>query len=35
MHQGLICSLKAKYRKNVAQKVIESVEKKKTLTKIL
>ena len=35
MHQGLICSLKAKYRKNVVQKVIESVEKKKTLPKIL
>ena len=33
MDQGVIRSLKAKYRKNVVQKVIQSVEKKKTLSK--
>ena len=32
--QGVIGSLKAKYRKNVVQKIIQSVEKKKTLLKI-
>ena len=35
MDQGVICSLKAKYRKNVVRKIIQSVEKKKTLPKIL
>ena len=34
MDQGVICSLKAKYRKNVVWKIIQSVEKKKTLPKI-
>ena len=34
MDQGVIHSLKAKYRKNVVQKIIQSVEKKKTLPKI-
>ena len=32
--QGVIRSLKAKYRKNVVRKIIQSVEKKKTLLKI-
>ena len=31
MDQGVIRSLKAEYRKNVARKIIHSVEKKKTL----
>ena len=35
MDQGVIRSLKAKYRKNVVRKIIQSVEKKKTLPKIL
>ena len=35
MDQGVIRSLKAKYRKNVAQKIINSVEKKKHLRKSL
>ena len=35
MDQGVICSLKAKYRKNIARKIINSVEKKKTLRKSL
>ena len=34
MDQSVIHSFKAKYRKNVAQKIIQSVEKKKTLPKI-
>ena len=34
MDQGFIRSLKAKYRKNVDWKIIQSVEKKKTLPKI-
>ena len=34
MDQGVIRSLKAKYRKNVVRKIIQSVEKKKTLSKI-
>ena len=34
MGQGVIRSLKAKYRKNVVQKIIQSLEKKKTLPKI-
>ena len=34
MDQGIIRSLKAKYRKNVVQKIIQSVEKKKTFPKI-
>ena len=34
MDQGVIRSLKAKYHKNVVRKVIQSVEKKKTLPKI-
>ena len=32
--QGVIRSLKTKYRKNVVRKIIQSVEKKKTLSKI-
>ena len=35
MDQGVIRSLKAKYRKNVARKIINSVEKKKPLRKSL
>ena len=35
MDQGVIRSLRAKYRKNVVRKTIQSVEKKKTLPKIL
>ena len=35
MDQGVIRSLKAKYRKNVVRKIIQSVEKKKSLLKIL
>ena len=35
MDQGIIRSLKAKYRKNVVWKIIQSVEKRKTLPKIL
>ena len=35
MNQGVIRSLKAKYRKNVVRKIIQNVEKKKTLPKIL
>ena len=35
MDQGVIRSLKAKYRKNVVRKIIQSVEKKKTLPKYL
>ena len=31
MDQGVIRSLKAEYRKNVARKINHSVEKKKTL----
>ena len=34
MDQGVIRSLKAKYGKNVVRKIIQSVEKKKTLPKI-
>ena len=34
MDQGVIHPLKAKYRKNVVRKIIQSVEKKKTLPKI-
>ena len=34
MDQGVIRSLKAKYRKNVVRKIIQSVEKKKTLSEI-
>ena len=34
MDQGVIRSLKAKYRKNIVRKIIQSVEKKKTLPKI-
>ena len=34
MDQGVIRSLKAKYRKNVVRKIIQSVEKKKTLPKV-
>ena len=34
MDEGVIRSLKRKYRKNVVQKIIQSVEKKKTLPKI-
>ena len=34
MDQGIIRSLKAKYRKNVVQKIIQSLKKKKTLPKI-
>ena len=34
MYQGVIRSLKAKYRRNAVQKIIQSVEKKKTLRKI-
>ena len=34
MDQGVIRSLKAKYRKNVVRKIIQNVEKKKTLPKI-
>ena len=34
MDQGVIRPLKAKYRKNVVRKIIQSVEKKKTLPKI-
>ena len=34
MDQGVICSLKAQYHKNVVHKIIQSVEKKKTLPKI-
>ena len=34
MDQGVTHSLKAKYRKNVVPKIIQSVEKKKTLPKI-
>ena len=34
MDQGVICLLKAKYHKNVVRKIIQSVEKKKTLPKI-
>ena len=34
MDQGVIHSLKAKYHKNIAPKIIQSVEKKKTLPKI-
>ena len=32
---GIICSLKAKYYKNVVRKIIQSVEKKKAFPKIL
>ena len=35
MDQGVIRSLKAKYRKNVVRKVFRSAENKKTLTKIM
>ena len=35
MDQGVIRSLKAKYRKNVVRKIIQSVEKKKSFLKIL
>ena len=35
MNQGVIRSLKAKYHRNVVRKIIQSVEKKKTLPKIL
>ena len=35
MDQRVICSLKANYRKNVVRKIIQSVEKKKTLPKTL
>ena len=35
MDQGIICSLKAKYYKNVVRKIIQSVEKKKAFPKIL
>ena len=34
MDQGVLRSLKAKYRKNVARKIIQRVEKKKALPKI-
>ena len=34
MDQGVIHSLKAKYRKNVVRKIIRSLEKNKTLPKI-
>ena len=34
MDQGVIHSLKAKYRKNVVRKVVQTVEKEKTLPKI-
>ena len=34
MDQGVISSLEAKYRKNGVRKIIQSVEKKKTLPKI-
>ena len=34
MDEGVIRSLKAKYRKNVVRKITQSVEKKKTLPKI-
>ena len=34
MNKGVIRSLKAKYHKNVARKIIQSVEKKKTLPKV-
>ena len=34
MDQGITRSLKAKYRKNVVWKIIQSVEKKKILPKI-
>ena len=34
MDQGLIHSLKARYRKNVVRKIIQKVEKKITLPKI-
>ena len=34
MDQGGINSIKAKYCKNVVRKIIQSVEKKKTLSKI-
>ena len=34
MDQGIICLLKAKYLRNVVRKIIQSVEKKKTLPKI-
>ena len=34
MDQGGINSMKAKYCKNVVRKIIQSVEKKKTLPKI-
>ena len=34
MDQGVICSLKAQYLKNVVRKIIRSVEKKKTFPKI-
>ena len=34
MDHGSICSLKVKYRENVVWKIIQSVEKKKTLSKI-
>ena len=34
MDQGVNCSLKTKYRKNVVRKIIQSVEKKKTLPKV-
>ena len=34
MNQGVIRSLKAKYCKNAVWKIIQSVEKKKTLPKI-
>ena len=35
MDQGVIRSLKAKHRKSVVRKIIQSAEKKKTLPKIL
>ena len=35
MDQGVIRSLEARYRKNVVRKIIQSLEKKKTLTKNL
>ena len=34
MDQGVIHSLKAKYRKNVVRKIVQTVEKEKTLPKI-
>ena len=34
MYQGVICSLKSQYLKNVVRKIIRSVDKKETFPKI-